>query len=210
MKVTIFGATGRTGRHLVRQALDAGYDVVAFARTPSKLETIQHERLTVVQGDVVDVEAVKRAVSGTDVVLSALGPTKGASFGVMRLGLDNILTAMGVQNVRRLVVVVGAGVGDPQDHPRLFDRVVSGLLKLIAKDFYVEMKGVASTVRASDLDWTLVRVPMLTDNPATGNIRVDYLGGDVGSRLSREDLAQFMLAQVANAAYVQKSPVVSS
>ena len=72
MKLVIFGAAGRTGRHLVQQALTAGHEAVAFVRTPAKL-SLQHERLTVVQGDVTDTAAVARATDGADAVLNVLG-----------------------------------------------------------------------------------------------------------------------------------------
>jgi len=195
MKLVIFGSTGRSGQLLVKQALAVGHEVIAFARTPAKLE-VQDEQLSIVQGDVADINSVTEAISRGDVVLSTLGPARGAPAGVMSRGLSNILAAMQENNVRRLIVVVGAGVGDPQDRPRLFDRLIGGLLRLVARPVYDEMKGVADKVRASDVDWTLVRVPMLTDAPSGGDVRVGYLGGDVGSRVSREDLAQFMLAQV--------------
>ena len=76
MRVTVLGASGRTGRALVSQALEAGYEVVAFARDRSKLG-IEHERLTVIEGDATDVASLERSVAGADAVLSGLGPVKG-------------------------------------------------------------------------------------------------------------------------------------
>lgn len=209
MQVTIFGATGRTGQHLVRHSLDAGHEVVAFARTPSKLE-IEHERLSIVQGDVTDAARVREAVAGADAVLSALGPDRDAPAGFMRQAVDHMLAAMRHEGVRRLLVVVGAGVGDPRDRPRLLDRLIGALIKLISRPYYKEMIDLVETVRASDLDWTLVRVPMLVDDPGTGSPRVGYLGGNVGTRLSREDLARFMVAQLESETYLRQAPVVSS
>jgi uncharacterized protein len=73
--VTVFGGTGKTGRHLVRLALDAGHRVTVLARTPAKLD-LEHERLHVLQGDIGDPAAVATAVQGADAVLSVLGPTR--------------------------------------------------------------------------------------------------------------------------------------
>ena len=123
MKLAVFGSTGGTGQHLVRLALEAGHEVVAFARSPSKLE-IQDERLSIVQGNVTEPGPVSEAICGVDAVLSALGPPRGVPAGVMGEGLDNILAAMREHGVRRLLIVVGAGVGDPQDRPKLFDRLI--------------------------------------------------------------------------------------
>jgi putative NADH-flavin reductase len=189
--------------------LAAGHEVVAFARSPSKLE-MQDERLSILQGDVTDAAPVFEAVSGVDAVLSALGPPRGAPAGVMSEGLHNILAAMREHGVRRLLIVAGAGVGDPQDRPKLFDRLIGGTFKIMAREFYDEMIDVAATLRASDLDWTLVRVPMLTDDPGTGHVRAGYVGLGAGTRLTREDLARFMVAQVDQETYVRQAPVISN
>src|SRR5688572_3769870 len=114
MKLAIFGATGRTGQHLVRQALDAGHEVVAFARTPSKIDTGQ-PNLTVVQGDIVNADLVERAIVGSDAVLNVLAPTSGQPEFTVTKGTENILTAMKRCGVRRLVISAGAGVADPND-----------------------------------------------------------------------------------------------
>ena len=93
MKLAIFGATGRAGKILVAQALEAGYEVAAFARTPSKLG-IEHERLSVVQGDIQEAESVASAISGTGAVLSVLGPTSNEPTYEVSKGMANILAAM--------------------------------------------------------------------------------------------------------------------
>jgi hypothetical protein len=104
---------------------------------------------------------------------------------------------------------VGAGVGDPKDQPGVMDKAITFILKLTARNVYEDMKRVAEIVRASDRRWTLVRAPMLTDNPGTDDVRAGYLGKGVGSRLSREDLAAFMLEQVESDAYLREAPVIS-
>jgi putative NADH-flavin reductase len=209
MKLAVFGATGRTGKLLVAQALEAGHDVVAFARTPSKLG-IKHERLTVVQGDVQDTELVVTAVTGTDAVLSVLGPVSNEPTYEVSQGMAHILAAMEQHGVRHLVQSVGAGVGDPNDRPGLFDRAIRVVLKLASRHVYEDMVRVAEAIRASDLDWTLVRVPMLTDDPATGDVKVGYLGQGVGPRLSRADLAAFLLKEAQDPAYLRQAPVISN
>ena len=208
MKFGIFGATGRAGKILVAQALEAGYEVVAFARTPSKLG-IEHERLSLVQGDVQDAESVASAISGTGAVLSVLGPTSNEPTYEVSKGMANILAAMEGHDVHRLVQSVGAGVGDPNDKPGLFDKLIKVTLKLASRHVYEDMVRVNDLIRASDRDWTLVRVPMLTDEPPTGDLKVGYLGQGVGTRLSREDLARFMLDQLEDDTYVRKAPVIS-
>ena len=209
MKLAILGATGRTGVHLVAQALDAGHEVVALARTPSKVD-VDRERLTMVQGDVRDPEKLATVVDGADAVLSVLGPTSNVPVHEVSKGMANVLAAMEQHGVRRLLQSVGAGVGDPRDKPGLFDRVIKVLLKLASRYVYEDMVRVAEMIRASDLDWTLVRVPMLTDDPPAGAVKVGYLGQGVGVRVSRADLAAFMLSQVNEDSYLNQSPVISS
>ena len=209
MKITVFGSTGRTGQYVVRKALAAGHGVIAFARTPSKLD-ITHAQLEVVQGDIRDADKVSDAVEHTDAVISVLGPTSNQEEYVISQGMETILNAMQTYDVQRLIVSVGAGIRDPQDKPGLLDRVIGLLLKLTARHVYEDMKRVAGKVRSSDRDWTLVRVPMLTDDPGTGELRVGYLGKDVGARLSREDMAAFIVKQIENSDYVREAPVISN
>src|SRR3712207_4969917 len=141
MKIAIFGATGKVGRHLVDQALEGGDEVTAFVRDTSKLTTQWHERLKVVEGDVLDPKAVERAVLGTDAVLSALGHTKTFSKDVLTEGTRNIVAAMKEHGVRRLVCLTGAGVRDPKDEPKLVDKVIGSLLKLLQRDLLEDSIG---------------------------------------------------------------------
>jgi nucleoside-diphosphate-sugar epimerase len=209
MKVTVFGATGKTGQHVVKRVLEAGHSVKAFARTPSKLE-ISHPDLERVRGDVLEPERVDKAVAGADAVISVLGPVKNEPTYTISRGTEHILEAMRAHGVERLIVSVGAGVPMPQDEPGLFDRFISLLLKLTARHVYEDMRRVAERVRASDRDWTLVRVPMLTDDPGTGDIHAGYLGQGTGPRLSREDMASFIVRQLEDERYLHEAPVISN
>jgi putative NADH-flavin reductase len=208
MKLAIFGGTGKTGQHLVKQALEAGHHVTALARTPSKLD-IQHERLHVIQGDIVDAEKVSAVVEGADALLSVLGPPNNEPNFVISQGTDHMLAAMRQHGVQRLVISTGAGVRVPQDKPGLIDKVASLALNLMAKNVAADMRQVVEKVQASDRDWTIVRVPMLTDQPPQGQMKVGYVG-DISPRLSREDMAEFMLAQVHSGEHVGNAPAISN
>ena len=209
MKIAIFGGTGRTGHHLVQQALAGGYQVVVLARTPSKL-VIKHDSLKIVHGDVKDAGAVEKTIAGVDAVLSVLGPIGNEPTFEVSQGMANILAAMTKQGVRRLIVSAGAGVADPNDAPRLFNHVMNFLLKMMAKNVLADMSRAVELVRSSDLDWTVVRLPMLTDGPKTGSLKVGYVGKGTGSRIARADIADFMLAQVKDKTYLHKAPVISN
>jgi nucleoside-diphosphate-sugar epimerase len=209
MKVTIFGATGRTGQHLLDRALERGHEVIAFTRSPEKLET-EDENLSVVEGDVRDEDRVDRAIAGTDAVISVLGPTENKPVFAVSKGTANIIAAMKQHGVERLIVSVGAGVGDPKDEPKLFNNVINFLLKLFSRWVYEDMARVAAIVRQSDRRWTIVRIPMLADDEPTGDVDVGYVGKGMGFRLTRADLARFMLDQLEDETYLHEAPAISS
>jgi uncharacterized protein YbjT (DUF2867 family) len=212
MKLTVFGATGATGKLLVEQALAAGNQLVACVRNPSKIKA-SHEHLTIVQGELFDLAAIERAVHGTEAVISALGPRPGEDRQVRPLtgGMQNILAAMQTNGVRRLIVLSTPSASDPNDLPDLKFRFLVGLIKTVMRPAYEEIVGIAQLVRASDTDWTIVRVSMLNNNPGTGKVRAGYLGRkQVGTNLSRADLAAFLLGQVRDAAWLRQAPVVSN
>lgn len=207
--LAIFGGTGRTGRHLVQQALDAGYCVRALARDPGKLPA-QNERLLVIQGSLSDAESVTKVIAGADAVLSVLGPTNNEPTFEISRGTQTILDAMRQHGVRRLIISAGAGVGDPGDAPKLFNKLINVLLKLVSRNVYEDMLKTVTLVRVSDLDWTVVRVPRLTGDPATGQIKTGMVGKGTGVNLSRADMASFMLQQVDDKRYLRQAPVISN
>ncbi|MDZ4669253.1 MAG: SDR family oxidoreductase [Phototrophicales bacterium] len=209
MKIAIFGGTGKTGKHLVLEALNAGHDVTILARTPSKLG-IEHPALQIIQGDLANVSAIETTIAGADVVMSVLGPTPKQTPFAISTGITNILTAMKKHGVNRLVISAGAGVGDPNDKPKFVDRLAKVALKTLSKQAYEDMNRVVEIIKASDVQWTVIRVPMLTDQPKKNKIRMGYLGGDVGIRLSRADMAEFMLHKGLDKAHLHKAPVISN
>jgi putative NADH-flavin reductase len=209
MKLTVFGASGRTGRPLVEQALAAGHEVTAFVRTPSKFP-IKHERLHIVQGDVVDPAKVEEAVAGADAVLIALGHTPSSSNDVQAVATRNIINAMRKHGVRRLISLTGAGVRDPLDQPKVVDKVFGLLLKRLQPDVLQDAENHAKLIQRSDLDWVIVRGPRLVEGSHTGKYRVGYVGKNSGIRISRADVADFMLKQLTDDTYLRKAPMISN
>jgi nucleoside-diphosphate-sugar epimerase len=209
MNVAIFGASGRTGQHLLRHALARGHQGTAFTRSPQKL--VQHKgQIAIVEGDVLDAESVSRAIAGVDAVLSVLGPTQNTPDYQVTRGTKNILQAMGQHGVQRLIISAGAGVGDPIDKPGLVDKLINLLLRLFSRHVYEDMRRTVQAVRDSDRRWTIVRVPMLSDDPATGEVKAAYVGKGMGMRLTRADMASFMLDQLESDAYLHQAPAISN
>jgi putative NADH-flavin reductase len=208
MKLTVFGATGKTGRQVVEQALAEGHEVTAFVRDPAKLG-LRHERLRVVQGDVADAARVAEAVAGRDAVVSALGQTKASSKDVLTVAAEHLVAGMRQHGVRRLVSLVGAGVPDERDEGSLGRSFMRGLMKLVARHVLEDAERHAEIVRASDLEWTLVRPPRLTEGERTGRYRTGYMRLGARHAISRADLAEFMLALAGDGRYLREAPMVS-
>lgn len=209
MKITIFGATGGTGRQLVQQALAAGHEVTAFVRDPARLN-YQHGCLRIVQGDVTDPVAVEGAVTGAQAVISVLNTRGDAKGRPITQGTQNILAAMRKSGVRRLVFSAPPSARDTQDAPDLRYKLMISLVKLAAREGYEDLVGSAQAVRASDVDWTIVRLPFPIEQPKTGHVKVGYLNKKSGTRISRGDAAAFMLEEVQESKYLRQAPVISN
>jgi putative NADH-flavin reductase len=207
MQLTIFGATGRTGQPLVQQALEAGHTVVAFARTPSKLD-VTHDRLTIVQGDVMEPKPVHTAVEGADAVLSALGHTSDSPDDMQTVGTRHIIDAMQRHGVDRLVSLAGAAVRHPRDTPSWGDRLMIGLMRLFASTMLEDARRHAELIRATDLDWTIVRPPRLTNGPHTGTYRTGYLQMGPMASIARADVADFMLRCATSDDFIHEEPML--
>jgi putative NADH-flavin reductase len=208
MKLIIFGATGRTGKLLVEQALAAGHEVTAYVRNASKLALTQ-PKFKVIEGKLNEAQKMTEAVKGQDVVLVALGQVKGGSKSVMKEAAEAITSLMNKVGVRRLITVTGAGVAQPGDEPKWFNKFMSFMLNTFAKDVLQDSVKHVDIVRSSGLEWTIVRVPRLTDGERKGNYRVGKVGVDDGPSISRADVADFMLKQVTDKSYIGKAPVIS-
>lgn len=208
MKIVVFGASGGTGIEIVKQALEAGHEVTAFVRSPAKMAA-HYPELRLFQGDVMDAAAVEKAVAGQDAVISALGPTRPPVPGMMETAARNIIAAMNKAGIRRLITTTGAGVRDAQDRPRLMDHILKGMLSLMAGEVLRDSAANVEIIRASGLDWTIVRYPRLLNGARTGKYRAGYIGKDSGSQLSRADGADFVVKELAEGRYIHQMPVVS-
>jgi putative NADH-flavin reductase len=195
VKLTVFGATGRTGRLVVEQARAAGHQVTALARNPAALPTL--DGLTVVQGDVLDPSAVQRAVAGADAVISTLGVASREPTRIFSEGVANMLRAMKAEEVRRIVVLSADGV-EENPNVNIGQRLVTKLVVArIFRNRWDDMRRMEHELAGSDADWTAVRPPGLTDGERTGRYRVSN-GAPVAnaSRISRADLADYILTHL--------------
>jgi putative NADH-flavin reductase len=205
MKLTVFGATGGTGRQVVEQALVAGHHVTALVRDPAKLD-LTHAALTVKRGNVLEPEDVFNAVSGADAAVVSLGNTANNPEGVVAKGTANVVAAMQKSGVARLIVVTSLGVGESKDQvPFAFKALMATVLRKAMQDKEDQEK----IVKASGLDWTIVRPGGLTDGPRSGQYRYGIDPKIVAGQVSRADVAEFVLKQLADTQFLRKAPAIT-
>ena len=246
MKLLVFGASGGTGGRLVRQALQQGHVVTAFARDPEKIR-LTHDNLRVVRGDILDPESVETAVTGQDAVVSALGirlpvrivilivaacqiiirtvalsrpasmfveiavPILAILFLARRQttlseGTRNIVRAMQRAGIKRFICESSLGVGDSKWKLGIVHNLVA--LPLFLRNILADKEAQEQIIAGSGLDWVIVRPGALTNGPRRNVYRA---GSDVGdwffpSRISRSDVAAFMLDQLTGGQYLRKTP----
>ena len=163
MKVLIIGATGATGKILMREALAQGHKATALARNPSAVASEDH-RLRVVEGNALDAPSLEAAVAGQDAVLSALGTRSARPTTLFSESTHNLIGAMDKHGVRRLVCITGVGVGESKGHVGfLYDRIIR---PFVVKNIYEDKERQEEAIKKSDLDWVIVRPAQLTDEPA--------------------------------------------
>ena len=205
MWLALFGATGGTGKEVLAQALAAGHEVKALARDPVKLSA--EAGLTVVPGDVLDQAAVNDCVAGTQAVICVLGTRPGTrGEPIEARGTERILAAMDAHGVKRLIVVSSMGVGESRQQIPIYFRII---MNLMLKRIFQAKEEQERLIKASSTDWTIVRPSGLTDEPRTGAYRHGVDTSVTGKRIARADVADFVLHQLTDAAYIRKAPWVT-
>ena len=205
MKLVVFGPTGKSGEQIVEQALSAGHEVTAFARQPAAV-TIKHPNLKVVEGDALDGAKVSEAIAGQDAVLYAIGINRRSTMTVCAESMRNIIAAMKEHGVRRLVVLSAYAASETKD-TALYSKMLRALIgkRVEDKDRMEEL------VRASNLDWVLVRPPLLTNGARRSRYRTGTdLPIKLFSSVSRADVAEFMLKQLTDDTYLRQAPTITN
>jgi putative NADH-flavin reductase len=208
MNLVIFGASGRTGRRLIDQALEQGHTVTAFARTPGKIQA-QHERLHILQGDIHDPQAVEQAVAGQEVVLCALGRNRGEATDRLAEGTRNILLAMEKYAVRRIIGVSAAGfMGERANF--LIGKILFWFFGRYLTKLFETMKLQYLELEKSSLEWIAIRPILLDEGPRKGKYRLALeVIPSRGYRINTGDVADFMLKNLASDEFLFKSPAIA-
>lgn len=214
MRIVLVGGTGRTGDRLLVQALELGHEVTALVRAPSKLPHRLHRPggrggtaplLRVVRGEVRDRRALAEALAGREAVVSALGGRVRAEGRVRTEGTAAILDAMRAAGVRRLIIESAFGAGETRDR----GPYCRWVRRLVRRE-YEDVEGMEELVRRSGLGWILVRPTLLTGGRLTRRYRVDEdLRVGWLPRISRADVAHFMLSQLSGDRWLRRAPGIT-
>ncbi len=208
-KILIIGATGQTGIEVTKLALERNLNTSVFVRTPEKLGEIK-KQVKVFEGDARNYEQLKPAIQDAEIIISVVGPTKNSPEGMQPTIAKNIVKAMQETNKSRLVALTGAGVRTEGDDPKLPDKLIRGLMQIVAKKALVEGESYVDIIKQTNLDWTIVRGPRLTNKEAKNKYEVGMVGADnMSTEISRKDLAKFILNIIEDKSTFQKMPMVS-
>ncbi|SDR81991.1 Putative NADH-flavin reductase [Paraoerskovia marina] len=209
MRIALIGATGRTGRLVLEDALRRGHDVSVLVRDSARLAPTSRE-VRVVDGSVTDAESVARLLEGSDAVVSALGPTAKES-DLHAVAARNLVAAMSEHGPRRFVGVSGAGIDVPGDQKSASATAISWLIQRLGGDVVKDKPAEYAVWAASGLDWTLVRPPRLVNGTAgTGELEHDAHRSTRSTKVVRADLARFVLDVVEQGLYVGTAPFVAT
>ncbi|KAF9458742.1 NAD-P-binding protein [Collybia nuda] len=221
MRILILGATGPTGILVIRQALKEYQlcTIVLYVRSPEKVpnDLLQNPSIIIIEGQLDNHEMLSKAIEGVDIVVSALGPSvKKGPFHPSGTPLANaylgIIEIMHQYQVKRLICLGTASITDPSDKFNLaFSVLVNGVATL-ARNAYKDVVAIGENIRTkgADLDWTIVRVPILTQTESTGVI-AGYVGdGKTNTFLARLGFASFVIREIEKKEWVRKAPLICS
>lgn len=208
MQVIIFGATGSLGSYVVKEALAQGYSVKVFTRNTNKLKGIANPQLSIIQGDVFNLEDVQSAIEGTDAVLCCLGD--GAKGKVRAKGTQNIVKAMEHLGIPRFVCQTTLGLGESWHNLNFFWKYImfGSLLNKAFKDHQLQEQ----LINQSNLDFTVVRPSAFTDKQPTKKFKVGFDAHEkkLSLKISRADVAYFMVEQLNSEKFIRKTVSISN
>lgn len=209
--VALLGATGMVGRFIIKESLARGYSVRALARTPAKLDEYQG-RITVIKGDARDPAVIRELLTGSDVVLSALGPVRadGAASKFLSTAVaGNILQEMQRQSISQYSLVSGGGVVMPGDKRNLLGWWIRTLVRLGLKDTLKDKQAEYAVLAESSADWMIVRAPLIDPEEFISPALVS-LKSPPTFRLRAAELARFMVDQIELREYLRQGPFLGS
>ena len=211
MRVALFGGSGFIGSSVLEELLETGHQVTALIRNPARVAA--RTGLIVVQGDVSDSAAVARTIDGAEAVISCLGSDRDEKQSVDFLAdaLRSIIDAMEKFGVERLVAISGAGITVAGERKPFPHNAISAVVGMLARDTVAaKQREFAALEASSTIAWTAVRPTRVVNGSATDRPRVTVNAEQLGMRVTRGDLARFMVRQLTDRSYIRLAPFISS
>ncbi len=209
-KIALFGATGQTGKLFLEAALEKGYEIQVLVRDISKLNQ-KSDKLTVFQGDVLNVDDVAKIIKNCDLAVSLFGHVKNSPEWLQTNGTKNIIQAMKNFGVERIISLSGGGLPFlDKDEPKFIDKLIRNIMKIMVPKALNDAIEHHKILKESGLKWTIVRGPRLTNDAKINTYKVGWVGVNSGTKISRGDLADFIVTQIEDETFNYQMPFVSN
>ena len=218
MHFLILGATGPSGILLIQKTLQLYPEasIVIFARSPNKIpkDLANNSSITIIKGELTDLEALSTAIQGVKVVLSALGPSTASHppGNIIATFYGHLIDLMIQHDIKRIILLGTASISDPNDKFSLIFKLIIAGVRFTAYNAYMDFVAIGEVIRSKGdaLDWTIVRVPVLTNNESEEVVAGHVGDGITGYSLSRKAYAAFTVHEVENMEWIKEAPLISS
>lgn len=207
VKVAIFGGSGKVGRFLTQRISEAGYPMRVLMRNPDKFKPI-NEQVEIVKGDARDIASIRLLLQGCDTVLNALNQPK-EEVPIFSTVTGHVLATMKELGIRRYILVRGFSIDAPGDHKDLRTKLISMLVRWVIHKTWADWQNEFDALLRSNVEWTMVRLPIVVEEPSLGQVRVD-LASPPSKKISGYDVANFVIAQIIEPTYVRKAPFIGN
>ena len=211
MKIAILGSTGFVGGILINKALNMGYKIKTLARSPEKLEALRN-MVVIIQGGIFEPSMVEKAIEGSEAVLSTIGPPPGKPCdpGLYQKAMQDLVGIMEKNGIKRYIHIGGAvHPGGTDEIWSVKRKLLKIFLNLVSKNILMAKQLEWEVLKASNINWTLIRPPRISKEKGTGNISADERRLHTLS-ISVDDLTDFMLQQLSSEEWIRKAPLVSN
>ncbi len=210
MQVSILGATGMVGNATLREALNKGYQVKVLVRSPEKLGELK-EKVTVVEGNLLDSSSMERALEGSNVVINTAGGVKEPDQYAKFQRIGTLLTGkMNELGIKRLINISGAVMTLPEENLDLKRKIMKVFVGFLFKEMKQSQEAILPIILSNkNIDWTIVRAAMISKKEGVGNVLADDKQMP-GMAIKLDDLGKFLVEQIISKQWVNKAPFVAS
>lgn len=204
--IAIVGGTGKVGRFLIQKSIENNYKVKILMRNPEKMSNCKYD-IDIVKGDAIDKNDIRNLLKDCNVVINTVGQPPNAE-PIYSRATENILNVMKENGIRRYIVVSGAPVNDPRDKKDVFNKFIAIMMRCIFSKMMIDKQKELEILMKSDLDWTLVRLPLVKEGFPVGKIK-ESLECVPGTKIDNMDIADFLINQITKEQYIKCCPFIS-